>query len=303
MTRRATTEEDYTARIDRVIDHVYAHYADPLPLDALARVAHFSPFHFHRVFRAHTGETLRAFVTRVRVQRAALQLGRGQTRTSLLELALACGFGSASELSRAFREAHGVSPSAFRRHAQMRKNAQEPLATHPYLPRHERQATKSPLRLKLVERPRCHLAYIRVQNPFAEGRLAHASARLDAYAAALGLNECARVGLSMDDPALLDASKTRYDLAWVTQEPPPSAPGISCGVLSGGLYGELAVCGSVGDLAHAWDRLFAEFLPASGYEPADGPGIERYLTPADFVTWSRFDVVLALPLRRARHAR
>lgn len=229
--------------------------------------------------------------------------GRSQTRTTLIEVAIACGFGSASELSRAFREAFGVSPSEFRRRAQTSKNAQEPSARHAYLPRHERHASESPLRLQLVERPRSHLAYVRVQNPFAAGRLAQASLRLDAFASAFGLEGCARVGLSMDDPELMPASKTRYDLALVTDAPLAGARGVSSRTLAGGLYGELAVQGTVADIARTWDRLFAECLPASGYEPADGPGMERYATPPDFVTWSSFDVVLSLPLRRVRHAR
>ena len=49
---------EYEQRVNRVIDHVRAHLAEELSLDRLARVAAFSPFHFHRIFRAITGETL-----------------------------------------------------------------------------------------------------------------------------------------------------------------------------------------------------------------------------------------------------
>ena len=96
MPRRASTEQDYTARVDRVTDPVQQHYAEPLRVATLARVAHFSPFHFHRVFRAHTGETQGAFVTRIRLQRAAFLLGRARSRTKLVDVALEAGFGSAS---------------------------------------------------------------------------------------------------------------------------------------------------------------------------------------------------------------
>ena len=300
MPRRASTEADYIARIDRVIDHVHVHYAEPLPLDALARIAHFSPFHFHRVFRAHTGETLRAWVSRVRVQRAALLIGRGQTRTTLLEVALACGFGSAAELSRAFREAFHVTPTEFRRRAQTRKNAQESLDRHAYLPRHERHTLASPQRIQRVTRPRCELAYIRVQKPFEGTRLAQAWARLEAFAESAALEGCMRLGLSHDDPELMP--EARYDLALAEASTAPKQRGISHRTLEGGLYAELAAHGTVQDIAQAWDALFA-WLPTSGYEPADGPGIERYQRAPDFLTWSDFDVVLALPLRPARHAR
>ena len=53
-----STPEGYRKRINRVIFHIEAHLGEPLRLDDLARVAHFSPFHFHRIFAAFTGESL-----------------------------------------------------------------------------------------------------------------------------------------------------------------------------------------------------------------------------------------------------
>lgn len=302
MTRRASTEQDYAARIDRVIDHVQARYAEPLRVATLARVAHFSPFHFHRVFRAHTGETLGGFVTRVRVQRAAFRLGRGGSRQSLVDVALETGFGSASELSRAFKAALGVSPSAFRRSAEMSKIAQEALPAHAYLPRHERLAEEAPLRVSLVQHPSRRVRYVRVQDPFASGRLASASARVDAFAAAHDIDPWPRLGLSLDDPELVPPAQCRYDLALLT-DLPAHGSGLSTRVLASGTFAELRVRGHAGDVARAWDRLFAEWLPRSGYEPAEGPGVERHLAAPDFLAWQGFDVVLGLPVVRLSRAR
>ncbi len=67
----AGTRLEYEKRVNRAIDHVRAHLGEPLKLADLARVAAFSPFHFHRIFRALTGETLSAYVQRQRLERAA----------------------------------------------------------------------------------------------------------------------------------------------------------------------------------------------------------------------------------------
>jgi len=42
---------EYEKRVNQVIDHVHDHLAEDLQLERLARIALFSPFHFHRLFR------------------------------------------------------------------------------------------------------------------------------------------------------------------------------------------------------------------------------------------------------------
>ena len=60
----------YRERVNRVIDYIKDHLAEPLPIDKLARLAHFSPFHFHRIFRSIAGEPLHACVKRLRLEGA-----------------------------------------------------------------------------------------------------------------------------------------------------------------------------------------------------------------------------------------
>ena len=78
----------------------------------MARVACFSSYHFHRIFRALMGETLASFVKRVRLERSVYLLSH-RNGASLTEIALACGFSSSSDFSRSFRAAYGVPPRRF----------------------------------------------------------------------------------------------------------------------------------------------------------------------------------------------
>jgi len=61
---------EYQARIHRVLDYVAEHIDEPLPLRTLARVSNFSPFYFHRIFKALTGETLSDYIKRQRLEKA-----------------------------------------------------------------------------------------------------------------------------------------------------------------------------------------------------------------------------------------
>jgi AraC family transcriptional regulator len=97
--------------MNRVIDHIQKHLNDQLNLEHLAAIACFSPFHFHRLFRAWTGETLQAFVHRLRLERAAAELVFNRPK-SITAIALDCGFSGSSAFARAFKEAFGVSATA-----------------------------------------------------------------------------------------------------------------------------------------------------------------------------------------------
>ncbi len=66
--------EEYVSRINRVIDFIEKNIDRDLSLEALAKLAYFSRFHFHRIFRAMVGETLNQFIQRVRIEKAAAQL-------------------------------------------------------------------------------------------------------------------------------------------------------------------------------------------------------------------------------------
>jgi len=111
-----TDSPDNIARINRVIDHIDAHLAEDLDLPTLAAVAHLSPWHFHRVFQALTGETLAERVRRRRLETAAARL-LASPPESAFAIALDVGFGSAEVFTRAFRAYFGVTPTAWRRGA------------------------------------------------------------------------------------------------------------------------------------------------------------------------------------------
>jgi AraC-like DNA-binding protein len=92
--------EEYLSRINRVIDHIDANLDKELRLEQLARIANFSPYHFHRIFKALVGEPLNQFIQRIRLERAAAKL-IDQPKLSITEIACDTGFSSSSSFARA----------------------------------------------------------------------------------------------------------------------------------------------------------------------------------------------------------
>src|ERR1700750_1961910 len=103
--------EDRNRRMLRARDTMDRGYARPLDVPALARVAHVSPAHFSRQFRATFGETPHRYLQRHRVERA-MELLR-ETEDSVTEVCLDVGFNSLGTFSRTFRAIVGESPSEY----------------------------------------------------------------------------------------------------------------------------------------------------------------------------------------------
>lgn len=90
-------------------------YAEPLAVADIAHVAHMSPAHFTRRFRAAYGETPHAYLMTRRVERAQTLLRT--TSISVTDACLAVGCTSLGSFSASFTRIVGATPSAYRAHA------------------------------------------------------------------------------------------------------------------------------------------------------------------------------------------
>ena len=104
---------DVLVHLRRVRDHLDRHYAEPIELEEMGRVALMSKWHFHRLFTATYGCTPAAYLSERRVERAQDLLRA--TNLSITEVCHAVGFTSLGSFSTRFRVITGESPSEFQR--------------------------------------------------------------------------------------------------------------------------------------------------------------------------------------------
>lgn len=112
MDKGSTKTKGCQDRIQWVFEYIDIHLADPLSLEEVARHCHVSRFHFHRLFRAETGETLGCYLRRRRAERAMMFLLT--SNRSVEEIAAAVGYRSTSAFFRAFKKIFSVAPTTFR---------------------------------------------------------------------------------------------------------------------------------------------------------------------------------------------
>lgn len=111
--RQKALRAEYVGRINRVLDYIEQNLESELTLKMLAKVANFSEFHFHRIFKSIVGETLNQFIQRRRAEKAAGMLIGNPTK-SITEIAFDCGFSGSAAFARVFKENFGISASEYR---------------------------------------------------------------------------------------------------------------------------------------------------------------------------------------------
>src|SRR5437763_4395204 len=109
---RSQTEQAYRERVLRVLVYIQNYLDEALALDELAAVAHFSPYHFHRIFRGMVGESVMEHVRRLRLERVAHRLKSGDQPVT--RIAFEAGYEAHEAFTRAFGALFGQSPSQFR---------------------------------------------------------------------------------------------------------------------------------------------------------------------------------------------
>lgn len=285
---------EYIARINRVIDHVQADLAGDLSLGTLARVACFSPHHFHRLFKGMTGESLGQFVKRVRLERAATHLVTAPHRP-VTEVALDVGFTSPAAFARAFKDRFGVSASEYRLGQQskigkaMGKDGNAASTVQMYLEpgaaapkwRLQMKTSRMNVHVEVKALPERTVAYLRHTGPYQGNSelFGQLFGKLAQWAGARGLlgPDAQFVSLYHDDPGVTDPDKVTVMCGCVVPADTEVEGEIGKTTIAGGRFGVGHFELDASQYGEAWDALYGGWLPKSGLQPADGPALEVYL--------------------------
>ena len=276
---RHDTERQYRERILRVLIHIQAHLDDALSLDELAGVAHFSPFHFHRIFRGMVGESVMEHVRRLRLERAAGQLTASDV--TVTGIAFDAGYETLESFTRAFKTMFGVPPSAFRETRRKALRAASPSGVH-YAPggtldqftMADTEDGTMDVRTETVDPMK--VVFMRHVGPYVE--VGPTWEKLMAWAGPRGLmgpsTKC--LGISHDDPDVTPADKIRSDACVVVDREIETEGDVGRQEIPGGEYAVVTHRGPYEELNRTWKGLMGGWFPKSGREPGTGPCFEVY---------------------------
>lgn len=262
--------QNYHARLQRVLQYIDQHLQDDLSLETLSGIAAFSKYHFHRQFTDLLGISVHHYVQLRRLKRATYRLAF-RNDSSIIEIALECGYEGPESFARAFKQRVGQSPSAFRKQPQ-------------WIPWHSAYQPASETRNKLMtekipDLPVEIVAFAATPIAVLEHRgspalIGESVRRFIAWRKQSGLPPrlSATYNILYDNPMETPPADFRLDLgAATTRDVTPNDAGIITKIIPAGRCAKLRHIGTEESFATALVALYVEWLPKSGEELRDFP--------------------------------
>lgn len=264
---------DWVNRLNAALDPMEEQMEGSLEIEAIAQVAHVSPYHFQRLFHMLTGMTVAEYVRKRKLTLAAKELASAGSK--VIDVALKYGYDSPESFAKAFRLLHGLVPS---------------------------QARAPGVHLKAFPRLSFHLSLrgdqemeyrIEAMEPFTVvGKVMELSCRANEHAllipefwAACHLDGTIdRLGSLALDPnffgIVLDMKPEPETITYMIacrSHATLQAEGLEVREIPAATWAIFPVVGPVPQaLQSTFQRVFQEWFPATGYQIAPGPEMEVY---------------------------
>lgn len=254
------------------LDYLEEHLEDEIKLEELGRLAGCSPYHFQRMFSYLAGVPLSEYIRRRRMTLAVAALRAGE---KVLDVALRCGYDSPTAFNRAFQSVHGVPPSLV-------KQDGVKLKAFPRI--HFKSVVKgaTEMEYQIVQKPAFRIVGFRTPIPTDQEESFQC---VPQFWAETGhrLGELIPL-MDQSFPGVLGVctmnEENYYYIAVASDAAPPdgghewTVPAATWAIFSG--QGSLPMA-----IQELQKRIVSEWLPSSGYEWAQAPDIEVYLSTPD----------------------
>ncbi|MDP1574074.1 MAG: AraC family transcriptional regulator [Coxiellaceae bacterium] len=258
-------EQTYQERILKVLIYIQNNLDSELSLEELAGIAFFSPFHFHRIFTTHTGESIKSYVRRLRLERATRDLS--YTDLSLMKISERAGYDTQQSFHRAFKETYHETPKNFRTHASddIHKVSQSMLEI-------------PSVRIKNIEPFR--VAFVRHIGPYSEIMQAWHQLSVQIGLPCILSKDTLKISIAYDTTEATPENKLRYDACITLNALPDFKPKgqIGAQTIHGGNYAVVTHHGALETIESTYIALFGLWLPQSGHEPSDHPNFLLHRT-------------------------
>lgn len=303
--------KEYKSRVNKASDYIEKNIDKQFTLEEIAAVANFSKFHFHRIFYSIIGETPFQFITRLRLEKAAMLI-LANSDESISEIAVKCGFTAISIFSRNFKTYFKVSATQYRKAkyensnlSQMHSNTQQvdEEAQLYFCPgsqtikwRTNMEINKS---VEVKDFPKMTVAYVRHIGSYKGNDKLFEKLwnKLFSWAGPrqlIGGPDFKSLIIYHDDPNVTIEDKLRMSVC-ITVPPETKVDGeIGKMEIEAAKYVIARFVVTAQEFQQAWSWVYGQWFPSSGYQPDDKICFEMYPEePKD----GKFTVDICVPVK------
>lgn len=238
-------KKNYEAVINSMIDYIQQNLGTDITLSKLSDRVHFSKYHLHRIFKEYTGETLKKYIRRLRMENSVNMMI--QEDKSLSEVAVENGYSWISNFSRTFRKYFKIPP----------RNLKQLLCTE------YGQLSFEETGIKNIEIKQTDDIFYRYKRFFMDYRILTEVMKNDVFC-----ESCSEVcqktfGIIYDNPQVTPADKCRFDLCFIKNSGNSECTfkdiyksGSTDKILKRGMFACFDFCGNYEKLIKAYEWVF-----------------------------------------------
>lgn len=264
---------EWTQRLNEAIGYIEENLAGEIDYEQLGRIACCSSYHFQRMFSYMAGMPLSEYIRRRRMSLAAVDLQGGDAKIS--DVAGKYGYSSPTAFNRAFQSIHGIAPSAVRAEGVSVKSF--PPITFKIIVKgvgemNYRIETKEAFRITGVSVP-------------LEKEIEKNFAVIPSKWQEVSVNGTLQRLIQMMDRepmGVLGVSTCNGEEAWryyIAVSSSKEGEGLEEYIVPAATWAIFPGKGTNESIQELERRIVTEWLPTSGYEYADAPDIEVYISP------------------------
>jgi AraC family transcriptional regulator len=249
--------------IDKVLKKIESEL-DFIDMDEIIRYSGFSYFHFHRLFFAYVGESIKQYLKRLRLERSAYDIK--YKKASITDAALNAGFSTPSAFNKAFKEFFGCTPSEFKK---INPRVKEFKMIEPI-----RVEEIKPIEVYSVR----HIGdYNKVGVTFEKLMKWAYTNKIKNKKNLMG-KDAFSYGIAYDDPNVTDIDKLRCDACISnTDDSAELEDGIIKQNISGGKYAVFLHTGEYSKLKETYNDIFSSYIKRNDSTLRNVPVFEKYL--------------------------
>lgn len=252
--------------VNQSMDYIMQHLDEDLSLDTVAAEFYISKYHFSRIFKEETGETVYSFIKRCKIDQSAIDIKLNPTK-AITDIGLDYGY-SSSNYSSVFRKHHDTSPMMFR---QSIPTTSMPV---PFIPErivHFKSAEEYGARIQIQEFHDLFVLYERFIGNYVDIEK-NWYFFLDKYSEYLN-EKTILVERFFNDPAITNSSQCICDICMTV--------GQDCSLnnvmwIRGGKWIVYHFDGEIKDIFETLQGIFSVWLPGSGYNMTQRYGLNIY---------------------------